>query len=141
MRTSTNTLYRLVCAHYHTAADSTLLLNQPTTQEQRIRASHNFKKLSHSVKDRLTKGLKRTRHSGGGGGTVAAAAAAAAGDGEGSGSGSEMGGPEGAGSRHELANLIRKNGEEIATNVETVVEKVGSTLCVELAGVIVCVGW
>lgn len=98
-------------------------------QEQRIRASHNIKKLSTKVADRITKGLKRGADSRGG--TVEAAAAAAAGEGDNSGSGSGGEGEGGAsrlvtsGSKTELADLIRKNGEEIATSVEIVVEKVG----------------
>lgn len=92
-------------------------------QEQRIRASHNIKKLSTKVADHITKGLKRGRHSGGG--TVAAAAAGEAGDDHGSSSGGE-GGQDMTpnASRTELADMIRKNGEEIATSVEMVVEKV-----------------
>jgi hypothetical protein len=101
-------------------------------QEQRIRASHNIKKLSTKVADRITKGLKRGPSDSRVGGTVeAAAAAAAAGEGDGSGSGSGGEGEGGgasrlahSGSRAELADLIRKNGEEIATSVEIVVEKV-----------------
>jgi hypothetical protein len=90
-------------------------------QEQRIRATHNFKKLSTKVADRITKGLKRGR--GSRGGTVAAAAAAGEADG-GSSSGGEGNNDTPTGSKAELADLIRKNGEEIATSVETVVEKV-----------------
>jgi hypothetical protein len=107
-------------------------------QEQRIRASHNIKQLSNKVADRITKGLKRGRNSRGG--TVEAAAAAAAAEGDNSGSSSGGEGQEGAGaSRTELADMIRKNGEEIATSVEMVVEKVSwgyssSSLHVFLAG-------
>lgn len=103
-------------------------------QEQRIRASHNFKKLSHRVADRITKGLKRGR--GSRGGTVAAAAASAEGDG-GSSSGGEGATDTPGGSRAELADLIRKNGEDIATSVETVVEKVRAGDVLVLQG---CVG-
>lgn len=92
-------------------------------QEQRIRASHNIKQLSNKVADRITMGLKRGRN--GRGGTVEAAAAAAAAEGDNSGSSSGGEGQDGAGaSRTELADMIRKNGEEIATSVEMVVEKV-----------------
>jgi hypothetical protein len=73
------------------------------------------------VADHITKGLKRGRNSAGG--TVAAAAEA--GDDHGSSSGGEGGAdmtPNA--SRTELADMIRKNGEEIATSVEMVVEKV-----------------
>lgn len=72
--------------------------------------------------DTISKGIGIKRRNGRGG--TVAAAAAAAGDNDGSSSGGE-GGSEPGGSKTELADLIRKNGEEIATSVETVVEKVG----------------
>jgi hypothetical protein len=74
------------------------------------------------VADHITKGLKRNRNSAGG---TVAAAAAEAGDDHGSSSGGE-GGQDMTpnASRTELADMIRKNGEEIATSVEMVVEKV-----------------
>lgn len=94
-----------------------------TPQEQRIRASHNIKKLSTKVADRITKpfGLKRGPDSRGG--TVEAAAA------EGESSGGEGNNLTPSASKTELADLIRKNGEEIATSVEIVVEKVGLHAC------------
>eukprot|EP00879_Flechtneria_rotunda_P000311 GHRR01000402.1.p1 GENE.GHRR01000402.1~~GHRR01000402.1.p1 ORF type:complete len:429 (+),score=156.39 GHRR01000402.1:273-1559(+) len=109
-------------------------------KEQRIRASHNIKKLSQhiteqrlKVADRITKriGIKPTK------GRSTALATAAAADG-GCSSGYENGShadsprndsptPEADGEskkKGELADLIRRNGEELASSVETVVEKI-----------------
>jgi hypothetical protein len=116
-------------------------------QEQRIRASHGIKKLSQQIKeqrlkvaDRITKriGIKPGSSSAAGSRKAAAAAAAAAGQ-----DGSSSGGEGGSGSREYadnvkrgdlLAELIRRNGEELATSVEGVVERVG----VAAAGVLCC---
>jgi hypothetical protein len=99
-------------------------------KEQRIRAQHNIRQLSRRLREqrlkvaaRITKriGMKR----GGPGG----------GDGDGgSDSDTDSGGsvgavrllPEDVEARgKEIAELIRRNGEELAQNIETVVEKVG----------------
>jgi choline-phosphate cytidylyltransferase len=106
-------------------------------KEQRIRASHGIKKLSQQIKeqrlkvaDRITKriGIKPGSSSAAGSRKAAAAAAAAAGQ-----DGSSSGGEGGSGSREYadnvkrgdlLAELIRRNGEELATIVEGVVERI-----------------
>jgi hypothetical protein len=115
-------------------------------QEQRIRASHGIKKLSQQIKeqrlkvaDRITKriGIKPGSSSVSTRKAAAAAAAAASGQ-DGSSSGGEGGG-SGSGSREYadnvkrgdlLAELIRRNGEELATSVEGVVERVRYLLTV-----------
>eukprot|EP00878_Enallax_costatus_P001708 GHUV01001863.1.p1 GENE.GHUV01001863.1~~GHUV01001863.1.p1 ORF type:complete len:391 (+),score=128.30 GHUV01001863.1:440-1612(+) len=107
-------------------------------KEQRIRASHNIKKLSQRiteqrlrVADRITKriGIKP--------GSKAKGAVAAALEGDSSpgdspdgtprdgtpGNGTPTGSQGGAGSRGDLADMIRRNGEELATSVEQVVDK------------------
>lgn len=116
-------------------------------QEQRIRASHNIRKLSQSlaekrlkVADRITKGMGIKRNRNGRGGTVAAAAAAAAGGGSGSSSSGEGSQDTGNGNRAELADIIRKNGEEIATSVEIVVEKVRHSCCRLNTACMICGG-
>jgi hypothetical protein len=112
-------------------------------QEQRIRASHGIKKLSQQIKeqrlkvaDRITKriGIKP------GSGSASTRKAAAAADAQ---DGSSSGGEGGSGSRGNgdsreyadnvkrgdlLAELIRRNGEELATSVEGVVERVSACL-------------
>ncbi|KAF6262004.1 hypothetical protein COO60DRAFT_703437 [Scenedesmus sp. NREL 46B-D3] len=104
-------------------------------KEQRIRASHGIKKLSQQIKeqrlrvaDRITKRIGIKPGSAGAGTRQAAAAAAAADAQDGSSSGEG-----GSGSREYadnvkrgdlLAELIRRNGEELATSVEGVVERI-----------------
>uniref|UniRef100_A0A383WP28 choline-phosphate cytidylyltransferase n=1 Tax=Tetradesmus obliquus TaxID=3088 RepID=A0A383WP28_TETOB len=105
-------------------------------KEQRIRASHGIKKLSQQIKeqrlkvaDRITKRIGIKPGTSGRKGSAAAAAAAAAQD------GSSSGGEGGSGSGDReyadnvkrgdlLAELIRRNGEELATSVEGVVERI-----------------
>lgn len=101
-------------------------------QEQRIRAGHKIKKLSQHiteqrlrVADRITKRIG-IKPNGKPKGAVAAAL-------EGDSSGDSPNGTPGdgtprigtpTGSRGDLADMIRRNGEELATSVEQVVEKV-----------------
>lgn len=102
-------------------------------QEQRIRASHNIKKLSQriteqrlKVADRITKriGIKPGSKDS----KLSAAAAALEGSSSGEGDGTPTVSQSQGGSRQDLADLIRRNGEELATSVEQVVEKVGRCL-------------
>jgi hypothetical protein len=114
------------------------VLSRP--QEQRIRASHGIKKLSQQIKeqrlkvaDRITKRIGIKPGSGSASSRKAAAAADAQ-DGSSSGEGEGGSGSRGNGDSREyadnvkrgdlLAELIRRNGEELATSVEGVVERV-----------------
>jgi hypothetical protein len=119
-------------------------------QEQRIRASHGIKKLSQQIKeqrlkvaDRITKRIGIKPGSSSASTRKAAAAAAAADAQDGSSSGGEGGsGSRGNGDSREyadnvkrgdlLAELIRRNGEELATSVEGVVERVSACLMLQL---------
>jgi hypothetical protein len=95
------------------------------SQEQRIRASHNIKKLSQRItEERLKVADRITKHMGMKPSSSRGARAAAAGGGSNSGSSSRSGMEDPEAKRRELAELIQKNGEELATSVEVIVEKV-----------------
>ncbi|GBF90451.1 choline-phosphate cytidylyltransferase-like [Raphidocelis subcapitata] len=106
-------------------------------KEQRIRAQHNIRQLSRRLREqrlkvaaRITKRIGMKHGGGGGGGGYDGSESDTDSGGSGSrGSGGGVGAvrllPEDVEARgKEIADLIRRNGEELAQNVETVVEKV-----------------